>query len=54
MSLAGEDRNGFRAEVAQGYPAGALATMEFRVADWAQLSPGAGSIVELILPRDLA
>jgi len=54
MSLVGEDRNGFRADVALGYPAGALATMEFRVADWAQLSPGAGTIVELILPRDLA
>ena len=53
MSLTKDDPNGFRAEVARGYPAGALATIELCVADWTQVSPGTGTIVELILPREL-
>ena len=54
IELTNDDRHAFRDRVAQGYPSGALATLEFPTANWAEIHPGSGEIVELVLPRELS
>ena len=53
VELTHDDSHGFRERVAQGYPTGALATIEFPPASWADIGPGSGEIADLILPREL-
>jgi phosphohistidine phosphatase len=51
--LANDDRKGLRQRVAGKFPTGALALIELQVKRWAEVEPGSGEIVELILPKDL-
>lgn len=51
--LAGQDPKGFRESVRAKFPTGALASIEFACEEWSDLTAGAGTIVELILPREL-
>lgn len=53
VELTRDDRHGFHARVAQGYPTGALAIVELPAASWADIEPASGEITELFLPRDL-
>jgi phosphohistidine phosphatase len=53
VNLSGPDSKGFRDQVAQKYPTGALAMIELSAPRWADIEPGSCEIVELILPRDL-
>ncbi|MES2325790.1 MAG: histidine phosphatase family protein [Pseudomonadota bacterium] len=47
------DRNGLREPVAGKFPTGALAVIELPAKRWADVEPGRGEIVELILPKEL-
>ena len=53
VELTRDDDHGFRGRVAQGYPTGALAMIEFPAARWTDIEPGSGEIADLILPREL-
>jgi phosphohistidine phosphatase len=47
------DRRGLRERVAGKFPTGALAVIELPAKRWADVEPGSGEIVELILPKEL-
>jgi len=51
--LTHDDRHGFRERVAQGFPTGALAIIEFPAATWADIEPASAEIANFILPREL-
>ena len=53
VELTRDDRHGFHARVAHGYPTGALAIVELPAASWADFELASGEIVDLILPREL-
>ena len=53
VDLAGQDTKGFRDSVFAKFPTGALASIDFDCEEWGELTAGAGTIVELILPREL-
>jgi phosphohistidine phosphatase len=53
VELAHDDAHGLRRRVAEKYPTGALAFVELPVEKWADVAPGSGEIVELILPKEL-
>jgi phosphohistidine phosphatase len=42
-----------RDQIELKFPTGALVTVEFDVASWADVAPGAGSITAFVRPRDL-
>ena len=50
--LTHDDSRGFRERVAGKFPAGALAIIELPAKRWAQVEPGSGEIVELILAKE--
>ena len=52
-SLAGDDDNGLRERVAGKFPTGALAILELPAKRWADVKARSGTIVELILPKEL-
>ena len=47
------DGRGLRERVAGKFPTGALAIIELPAKRWAEVEPGSGEIVELILPKEL-
>jgi phosphohistidine phosphatase len=51
--LTHDDRRGLRERVAGKFPTGALTIIEMPAKRWADVEPGSGEIVELILPKDL-
>jgi phosphohistidine phosphatase len=53
VELTHDDHHGLRRRVAHGYPTGAFAVVELPADRWADVSPGSGKIVELILPKEL-
>jgi phosphohistidine phosphatase len=53
VELTRDDGAGLRHRVAGKYPTGALAVMELPAHHWADVAPGSGEIVELILPKEL-
>ncbi len=36
------------------YPTAATTVFEFKAADWAEIKPGAGQVINFVVPRDLA
>jgi phosphohistidine phosphatase len=53
LALAREDGNGFRSDVAEKYPTAGFAVIELAVPRWDEVETHSGTIVELILPREL-
>lgn len=53
VELTHDDGDGLRHRVAGKYPTGALAFVELPAHRWADVAPGSGEIVELILPKEL-
>ena len=53
LNLTGNDPDGLRRRVAGKFPTAALAVIELPAAAWADVKPGSGTIVELILPKEL-
>jgi phosphohistidine phosphatase len=51
--LTRDDHEGYRRRVAGKFPTGALAIVELPARRWAEVAPGSGEIVELILPKEL-
>jgi phosphohistidine phosphatase len=51
--LTGDDRKGLRDRVAGKFPTAAMAVIELPAASWAEVEPGEGQVVELLLPREL-
>jgi len=52
-AISRDDDAGFRRRVQGKFPTGALAIVDLDVKSWADVQPGCGEIVELILPREL-
>lgn len=52
LSLAQDDREGLRGDIASGYPTATLAELCFAVDRWRDVGPRSGSIVSLIRPED--
>ena len=48
-----DDSSGLRRRIEIKYPTGTLALMDFETGSWADVQPGTGRIVELMLPREL-
>ncbi len=53
VELSRDDKHGYRDRIARKYPTAALAVVELPVKRWSDITPGSGTIVELIEPRDL-
>jgi phosphohistidine phosphatase len=53
VELSHDDKHGLRARIAEKFPTAALATIELPVESWAEVEPGQGKVVELILPKEL-
>jgi phosphohistidine phosphatase len=53
LDLTDRDEAGYRDQVREKYPTGALAAVTLSAEHWAKVTNGGGQIVELILPRDL-
>jgi phosphohistidine phosphatase len=53
VELTHDDGEGLRHRVATKYPTAALAILELPAHRWADVIPGSGEIVELILPKEL-
>jgi phosphohistidine phosphatase len=53
LDLSKPDERGLRSIVEDSLPTAALATIELRVESWAEVEPGKGQVVELILPKEL-
>jgi phosphohistidine phosphatase len=53
VEISKDDKHGLRDRVAEKYPTAALAVVELPVKSWAKIEPGSGTIVTLILPKDL-
>ncbi len=51
--LTRDDRRGLRKRVAGKFPTGALAVIKLPAKHWAEVEPGSGEIVELVLPKEL-
>lgn len=51
--LTHDDGEGLRARVEHKFPTAAIATIELPVSRWANVEPGSGKIVELLLPKEL-
>jgi len=53
VELSHDDRQGLRHRVSEKFPTAALAVVQLPAESWAEVQPGSGEIVELILPREL-
>ena len=53
VELTKDDREGLRDRVAGKFPTAAMAVIELPAASWAAVEPGAGQVVELLLPKEL-
>jgi phosphohistidine phosphatase len=53
VEISHDDRQGLRHRVSEKFPTAALAAIELPASSWAEVQPGSGEIVELILPREL-
>lgn len=53
LALSREDGNGLRGQVAEKYPTAAMALVELEAPRWDEVETHSGTIVELILPREL-
>ena len=53
VELADDDAKGLRKRIAGKYPTGAFAVVELPAREWAEITPGTGEIVEMILPKEL-
>jgi phosphohistidine phosphatase len=51
--LTRDDDKGLREQVAGKFPTGALAIVELPAERWAEVAPGTGKLVELLLPKEL-
>jgi phosphohistidine phosphatase len=51
--LASDDDNGLRDRIVQKFPTCAFALLELPVHRWADVKPGSGKMLELILPKEL-
>jgi phosphohistidine phosphatase len=51
--LTRDDSKGLRDRVAGKFPTAAMAVIELPAASWAEVEPGEGQVVELLLPREL-
>jgi phosphohistidine phosphatase len=40
-------------KLAQKFPTAALAVLDFEIADWSNLKPGSGRLIDFVRPRDL-
>ncbi|MFL6742689.1 MAG: SixA phosphatase family protein [Sphingomicrobium sp.] len=54
LDLADADEAGLRDRVRGNYPAAALAVIELPCSRWAEVRPGGGRIVDLVLPREFS
>ena len=54
LGLAKPDGNGFRERVLAKFPTAALALLDLEIEAWSDTAAGCGTIVELLLPRELA
>lgn len=52
-SLTHDDGKGLRDRIAGKFPTAALAVIELQVSEWLEVEPGGGTVVELILPKEL-
>jgi len=53
VELSHDDGHGLRDKVAGKFPTAAVAAIELPVSSWAEVAPGNGKVVELILPKEL-
>jgi phosphohistidine phosphatase len=53
VGLSRDDARGLRRRVAEKFPTASLAVLELPPESWAEVAPGGGEIVELILAREL-
>jgi phosphohistidine phosphatase len=53
LTLCGGGKDESRALLAAKYPPGSLAILDFQIADWTELAPGTGTLMDFICPRDL-
>ena len=53
VSLIGSARTGAVRRVRRSFPTGALATIDFEAARWADIAPRAGALKDYIRPKDL-
>jgi phosphohistidine phosphatase len=53
LELTMDDENGHRDRVADKYPTAALAVIQLPAQHWSEVTPGSGTIAELILPKEL-
>lgn len=53
LDLTDGDEHHLRRTIGQKFPTGALAVVELRAQRWDDVKPGSGTIVDLILPKDL-
>jgi phosphohistidine phosphatase len=53
VELTRDDKDGLRAKVGEKFPTAALAVIELPADDWAEMKPGCGKLIELILPKEL-
>ena len=51
--LTRDDKKGLRRRVAGKFPTAALAIVELPAERWAEVEPGSGEVVDLILPKEL-
>lgn len=54
LALAGSGDSGARATLAEKFPTGALAVLEFNADQWTALVPGSGRLERFVTPRALA
>jgi len=53
VDLTKEDEGGLRRRAADKFPTAALAAVDLPAEHWSEVAPGCGTLIELILPKDL-
>jgi phosphohistidine phosphatase len=53
VELTHDDKHGLREKAVKKFPTAAVAVIELPVDDWADVEPGSGKLVELIVPKEL-
>ncbi len=54
LDLAGSGDDGLLARVEEKFPTGALATLDFDVTAWSEITAGSGELTAYVVPRDLS
>ncbi|TYC65020.1 histidine phosphatase family protein [Stappia sp. BW2] len=53
LDLIGTESSGALTDIQEKFPTGALAVIDFDIADWSELQPGTGHLERFVKPRDL-